>query len=324
MPSPILCRRDERMERLVFIVGTGRSGSTLLTMILGAHPELFAPGEATMVDEWIQQNDLCSCGVPVLSCPIWSRVMDQISRRRRINVAQFSSAFPIDLSRSFDRSKTTQRVAHLVSVGGVRMLPHVLWRRLNNLPCFAELTRRTENTLRFYECVREVSGREHVIDASKSVYRLLHVYSLRPEAVRAIYLTRDGRATVNSLMKHTGYSAKTAALRWRNGNVYSRWMVGRIPPAQRIHVRYEELCRDPERTVKRVCGVIGVKYDPAILNFRSAEHHLIAGSPMRFGGKVDIAEDTSWRAQMSEAALGTFEQIGGRLNRKLLAEYFRA
>jgi hypothetical protein len=310
-------------SRVVFIISSSHSGSTLLSMILGAHSDIFAPGETTLFDQWVRGNASCSCTLPVWSCPIWSQVIGRIGCMRGIDVQKFSIEFPIDLNSAFDRSEATQRIAHLLSVAGVRLLPISVWRRVAKLPLFADLARRTQNTLHFYDCVGEVSGRPVLVDSSKSVYRMLHVYSCRPQAVRAIYLTRDGRATINSLMKHYGYSAKLATRRWLVGNFYSKWMLARIPPNQRIHVRYEELCKDPERTVKRVCAVIRVEYEPAMLNFRPAEQHLIAGNVMRLGGRADIAEDGSWRMELPEAALRTFEKMGGRVNRKLLGEYFK-
>jgi hypothetical protein len=69
-------------RRFVFIVGSGHSGSTVLAMILGAHPEILAPSEIAFFDRWIQLNDLCNCGVPVRSCPLWSKVVDRLSAKR--------------------------------------------------------------------------------------------------------------------------------------------------------------------------------------------------------------------------------------------------
>lgn len=308
----------------MFILGTGRSGSTLLSMILGAHSDVFAPGETIFFDRWTRTNDRCSCGLPVRTCPTWSQVVDRIARRRRTSAEKLCDDFPTELSGAFDRSRLLERVAYLSSIGGVRLLPRGRWTRLRKLRCFAELRRRTENALELYDCLSEASGCRTLVDSSKSIYRALQVYAMSAEAVRVIFLTRDGRGTVNSLMKHHGFSAKTAARRWFIGNAYTRWMVGRIPRTQRIHVRYEELCAEPDRTVRDVCAVMDMQYEPAMLNFRAIAHHMIAGSPMRFSGRAEIGEDNSWRTEMSAAALRTFERIGGRLNRRLLGNYYKA
>jgi hypothetical protein len=124
------------------------------------------------------------------------------------------------------------------------------------------------------------------------------------------------------LIKQNRYPAKTAALRWWYGNLYSRWMLSHLPRSQQIHVRYEELCEDTENTIQRLCEFMGIEHEPSMLNFHLAEHHLIAGNGMRFQGKAGITEDRSWLTQVSQEALSTFERIGGRLNRKLLGAYF--
>jgi hypothetical protein len=322
--APRAAGRDRPRSALVFILGTGRSGSTLLSMILGAHTDVFGPGETILFDRWTRTNDRCSCALPVRSCPVWSQVLDRMAARRGIGVAGLAEDFPTELGEAFDRSRVLEGAAHLLSIGGVRLLPRGLWTRLRELRWFAELRRRTENALELYDCLSEASGGRTLVDSSKSVYRTLHVYTRRAEAVRVIFLTRDGRGTVNSLMKHHGFSAERAARRWRIGNAYTRWMIARMPLTQRIHVRYEALCVEPERTVRDVCAFMGLEYEPAMLNFRAAAHHMIAGSPMRFGGRAEIGEDSSWRREMSAVALRTFERIGGRLNRRLLGSYYKA
>jgi Sulfotransferase family len=309
--------------QVVFIISSGHSGSTLLSMILGAHPNIVAVSEISWFNQWVVSNRLCSCGLAVKSCPLWSAVLARIVSRRAIDIQNFSNEFPIDLSTAFDRSRPGERVKHLLSIMGIRFMPVALWQKLRKLRVFAEAARRAGNAFELFDSLREVSGRSILVDSSKSVYRLLHLYLLRPDSVRAIYLTRDGRAVTNSLMKHNRYPAKTAALRWWYGNIYSRWMLNRLPRSRCIHVRYEELCHDTENTMRRLCEFLGIEHDSSILNFHLAEQHLIAGNGMRFRREAGITEDRSWLTQLSQESLRTFEEIGGRLNRKLLGVYCR-
>src|SRR5215469_10239405 len=109
--QPSISRRIS--PRLVFVVGSGHSGSTLLSMMLGAHPEVLALSEISYFDRWIGLNDVCNCGVPVRSCPLWSKVVARISARRCFSPSEFASEFPIDFASIFDRALLTQRLAHL-------------------------------------------------------------------------------------------------------------------------------------------------------------------------------------------------------------------
>lgn len=116
--SPSTASRFPR--RFVFIVGSGHSGSTVLAMILGAHPEILALSEIAFFDRWIGLNELCNCGVPVRSCPLWSKVVDRLSAKRAFSPTDFANEFAIDLSSIIDRTLSRQRLAHLVSIIAVR------------------------------------------------------------------------------------------------------------------------------------------------------------------------------------------------------------
>jgi hypothetical protein len=102
-------------RRFVFIVGSGHSGSTVPATILGAHPEILALSEIAFFDHWIELNQLCNCGVPVRSCPRWSKVVDRLSAKRALSPTDFADEFAIDLSTIFDRTLPPQRLAHLES-----------------------------------------------------------------------------------------------------------------------------------------------------------------------------------------------------------------
>src|SRR5947209_4769350 len=61
--------------RVTYIAGAGRSGSTLLAMMLGTLPGWVSVGELRHL--WargVEENQLCGCGEPFLSCPFWNAV----------------------------------------------------------------------------------------------------------------------------------------------------------------------------------------------------------------------------------------------------------
>ena len=66
-------------SHVVYIVGWGRSGSTLLTAILGELDGAFAAGELRML--WGRGaigRRLCGCGRVIPECPIWSQVLERL------------------------------------------------------------------------------------------------------------------------------------------------------------------------------------------------------------------------------------------------------
>src|SRR5580692_3233646 len=61
---------------VLYIAGTGRSGSTLLASLLGEVDGVFSAGEVRYLwQRGLAESRLCGCGVPVRECLIWSRVL---------------------------------------------------------------------------------------------------------------------------------------------------------------------------------------------------------------------------------------------------------
>ena len=68
--------------RVIYIAGTSHSGSTLLDLMLNAHPAIFASGEVLKLNRQLKIKDARrgthaprSCGAPSLwKCPSWSAV----------------------------------------------------------------------------------------------------------------------------------------------------------------------------------------------------------------------------------------------------------
>ena len=63
---------------LLYIAGTGRSGSTLLNNLLGQIPGFTAVGELYSIwDRGLLERQLCGCGEPLPDCPLWSTVLNE-------------------------------------------------------------------------------------------------------------------------------------------------------------------------------------------------------------------------------------------------------
>ena len=67
---------------VVYIVGAGRSGSTVLDTILGNHPEVESVGElCNLVRSAWFGPEYCACGQRGSICPFWSQVRTDWERR---------------------------------------------------------------------------------------------------------------------------------------------------------------------------------------------------------------------------------------------------
>ena len=68
--------------KLIYVASTGRSGSTLLEMLLGAHPKIANCGEIQIFPHEIQEEVVhqpCSCGSTIQSCYFWNTLKERIN-----------------------------------------------------------------------------------------------------------------------------------------------------------------------------------------------------------------------------------------------------
>src|SRR6202020_2298203 len=96
--------------RVLYIGGTGRTGSTLLTNLLGEFPGFFAAGELAFIWRFGFLNDgRCGCGLVLRDCPVWQSIFaaayggagnvdaaELVRLRRRFN----SNHLPLMLTRN--------------------------------------------------------------------------------------------------------------------------------------------------------------------------------------------------------------------------------
>jgi hypothetical protein len=112
-------------------------------------------------------------------------------------------------------------------------------------------------------------------------------------------MTLDIRCSlvINSLMK-PGYTAHEAAKRWWRANLYTKWMLRRVPPGRQILLAYEELCRAPQQTIRKLCRFIGIQYLPSTFASPAEPYHLIGGNDVRLKPDLSLVEDRSWQTEL--------------------------
>jgi hypothetical protein len=165
-----------------------------------------------------------------------------------------------------------------------------------------------------YAAIRDISGRQVVVDSSKlATYltMLAHVPSLD---VHVVHLVRDPRAVAHSWLRPQvadpdgrssmpRFGAVKSAVLWLILNGSVEWVARRMSLPY-VRVRYEDLVRDPARIVGQlrsgVLGHVGPRLSearrPAETGVDLNVVHSISGNPLRFQrGRVPIVEDAAWK-----------------------------
>ncbi|MGH8167031.1 MAG: sulfotransferase, partial [Woeseiaceae bacterium] len=168
-----------------------------------------------------------------------------------------------------------------------------------------------------------------IVDASKDPLDMLDIYANATLPVKIIFLTRDCRGNVWSMLKRlmpgetrTG-RVVSAANEWRNVNRRIWRLVRNVPASDWLHVKYEDICRQPSVELARIfqfAGLQPVDVTAAIDDSSDiADHgHTIGGNRVRFTNEaITVREDASWRDNLSGEELTIINRITGPLAREL-------
>ncbi|QIN77682.1 hypothetical protein GBA65_03210 [Rubrobacter marinus] len=278
---------NEPPVKVLYVLGDGRSGSTVLDIVLGNHPGVESVGEVRKVPTrgWEAGNP-CSCGRPMGECPFWSEVHEEWVRRVGSD----------DLK-------------------GFRKLQGIYESRGGILRLLAERARPSERFRRYarlngalFGAIRAVSGKSVVVDSSKVPARALALSSVPGVELHLVHLIRDARGVAASRKKSDTGVASTPAwrssMRWTEANLLSEWVRRRVDPAG-LRVRYEDLAADPRRELGRIGTSVGLDLSGLAEGLLAGREmrvgHVGGGNRVRMAGTVRFSGDTDgWRTRLSE------------------------
>jgi hypothetical protein len=280
-----------------FVVGFGRSGTTLLRLMLDAHPALAVPPETAFLPRLIRA---CLAGA--------------------------SPAEALALLREQPRW------------GDLGLDEDEVLARFGDAPRLdAGHAART-----IYSLYAERQGKPRWGDKTPSYFRRMKlIEDALPEA-RFVHVIRDGRDAALSFRRvpqhmrarPTETIAEEAA-RWARTIRKARRQGRRV--RHYLEVRFEELVRDPEAALRRVCEFCELDFAPEMLNYheRSAERLREIERPMTLatGRRVDPADRVRifgltseppraerlevWRREMSPEDQVAFEREAGKVLARL-------
>lgn len=281
---------------VLYIGGFSRSGSTLLTYLLGSINGFFPVGELREVwTKGLVHDNLCSCGERFSVCPFWMSVGER--------------AFG-----GWDRAEVDEMASTSDALAtNTRLVPSLLARSCEP----ARLVRFREHTIRVYRAISELTSCSVVIDSSKVASFALLVAADAGVRLRVIHLVRDSRGVAFSWAKRgvvkpdveggtstmDTYGIGATALRWSYHNaLFAFFPPRRIPVATMC---YEKLVMAPVAEMERSLRRFGLAVDEAARSALEsgsvslANGHTIGGNPMRFRGREQsVRLDNEWRRAM--------------------------
>lgn len=306
--------------KTVFICSAGRSGSTLLDLILGSHSQITSLGEITQLPKNLALNTACACGVKVRECAFWAEVISAADRLGLHNI--LDNPYGLDLGFIDARvviDKSHQSLVYNCRRTIVLGAVWLKWRYGAKLLTVAEkgFSAKIHNNLVLFDAVRQSTEKPIVVDSSKHYLKAIGLYKADPQDTLIVVLTRDGRGVYHS-NRRQGFSRKRSLDAWRLHFARTLALLEKtVPKENTLFVKYEDLCESPATVVQRICSRIGLEFEKRMLDFAEHEHHIANGNDMRFGNSSEIKCDETWREALDADDLRYFGRHAWHLNRQL-------
>lgn len=261
--------------KVVYVMGSGRSGSTILGVALGNCDGVFYAGE---LDNWLVRS-----GTPVLGglerTRFWSTVRDDVPGGREL--------FGNRAQRDLERSSAPVRVHR--------------WRARQQL---RERYRRVTEDL--YQAIARAAGVTHVVDTSHFPLRAHELQALSGIDLYLIFLVRDPRSVVDSFnlyLNRNDVAERRLRVLGTNANLWLTHLLSvlvflRHPRERRMLLRHEEFLANPEGMLRQILDRV---HCPATLPDLTS---LGTGFPLN-GNRLLSAEVVSLKSQPIVARSGS-------------------
>jgi len=266
---PLYQKTDLQGAQPVFIISSGRSGTTLMRSMLVAGGQIAIPVETQIIH----------------LLPVIYRINRGFSWEDhvRLIIASFES------QRDFPLWQVNMADAY---------------RKALALPEDERSLARIINEV-FFTYAAQAFPNAHMWGDQSPLHTLYLPYIKRvfPNA-SYLHLLRDGRDVVSSSLEHYGSDTLfEAVLRWKTSLKRIDRFQKTLAPEQYIEVRYENLVREPEPTLRRVCEFIGIDYSSLMLeywNLPSTIEHRYKAHHQNLAKPVFDSSIGKWRERLTK------------------------
>lgn len=238
-PDPGPDTKEEKMaitlnERPVFIIGYERSGTTLLMAMLGCHPRIGIPEVG-----WLYPRIYP-----------WRHTYGDLSIDGNLRTMAAEMLFGLN------------KPLWGMDVNPATIVDEIL--EMAQEKSFAGIYEAMHRRYLMESGTKTRWGQK----TPNNLYFVSQILDCFPKA-QFLFIVRDGRdAAVTSLSSAFGAgNIWGAAYTWHKANRFVCKFRETYDSTTWCDVRYEDLCLEPEKTLKRVCDFIGEEFNPSMLDF---------------------------------------------------------
>ena len=256
--------------RIIKILSSGHSGSTVLGAVLGNLPQTIRVGEFTNFYKVVAGTlETCSCGQLPEACGFWKQVL------ARFDI--FLLAHQLTLS---DYEKIRVEVESNI---------------LKRKPKQEHWSLYVLMTKKLMRCIAEVSGKEVIVDSSKSPARAYALSQVFTGDMLILLLTRDATGVVNSYRRKRGAFPLVPFL-FQQLKEHAKFVYVLLrSKSHSERIRYEDLFSQ-----KKMNALLSnMKMDASLNISRPMQNqHVIAGNRFRFQPSFSLQRGESKKVRL--------------------------
>jgi sulfotransferase family protein len=263
---------------LIYILGAGRSGSTILSTIIGASKSVFNCADLMQIYEYGCLKKNCNDGYSIFESPFWSKVLKLYDPDNKV-----------DYCKSAKENRTLEYHSSIINI-------------FTSKKKVMQFVAEQEKLI---QSISYVSKKNYIVDSSKYVNRAFLLTKLKNIDVRFIYNIRDSRGVINSFNKKVQSSRNpfSAILYYDVVNLMSELLYLTLPRSKKIKIRYEDIILDRTNTIDRLSTFLNINFDDVLEVLEKSEDveigPVIEGNRMVKKRKVKLYYDNEWLGKES-------------------------
>ena len=271
----------------IFMIGTQRSGSNLLRLMLNQLTEIASPHPPHIFE---RMHPLLDKYGDLNNDRNFAQLVDDVCKLIELNPVEWQDV-------NLDRKEIISRCSNNRSLAAVYGSVYDIYAETHNAKTW---------------CCKSLVN-IHYID-------LIEQHFERP---KYIYLFRDGRDVALSFQKavvgekHIYNIAKD----WTHTQEKAIELMEHIDPDRVFRISYEHLTRNTREVAKSLCKFLGVKYTESMMDFYKTAEARNAASSSKLWGNVTspVMSNNSgkYKTEMSEDDIRIFESVAGHVLDKL-------
>lgn len=281
--------------KVVYITGFWYSGATILGRSLKSSEDVTYVGEIR--DYWtkgLEKNGKCSCGERFESCSFWTKVTEE-----------YINSFP-----SGNIGKISKELSELEKTKNYFKLRKFIKNKNDNY-VRQLLDTYLKHTEKLYEIISNVSGKNIIIDTSRLPGRLLALSLSTKIEIYPIYIIRDPRGVINSLIKkdlrfynEIRNSTLKHILTWNAKNLLSLDSVNILNSKNTLYLEYKNFTRNPAQVLEKImkslnCTLNYEEENGKVSLYLEPGHVFTGNHSIHDSGKIAITEDLKWEKELS-------------------------